>query len=158
MAATREHGSRRGAPLVLRAETVIDATPEEVWDVLIDVGRWDTWNPTLFGADGEVRVGNDVRMKLRLGKATVPMCQQIRVIDPPRELTWRSKQAVPAAFDVVRSFRLEPLEGGGTRLVQTETATGFLARPILAIIGKLITRGYEELGQALVRRFGGREG
>jgi hypothetical protein len=146
--------------LVLRVETVIDAPPEEVWRHLVDMKGWNAWNPTLFDVQGgSAEPGQEIRMKLRLGRITVPMRQQIRAVDPPREFTWRSKQLVPApALDVVRSFRLEPLDGGRTRLVQTETMSGFLARPTAQLIGKLVVRGYEDLGRALAGRVGEREG
>ncbi len=148
--------------VVLRSETVIDAPPDQVWKVLGDLVAWDTWNPTLFAVQpdaGELEVGKEIRMKLRLGGMVVPMRQQIRVVDPPRELRWRSKQMVPApAFDVLRSFRLEPLDGSRTRLVQTETMTGFLAKPTSRLIGKLVVKGYDDLGRALAERFGAGEG
>lgn len=133
-------------------ETVLDAPPERVWAVLADLPGWNGWNPTLFAVGGPAQAGTDVRMKLRLGRLTVPMRQEIRMVDPPRELAWRSRQAWPAAFDVVRRFVLEPMDGGRTRLIQTETATGFLARPIVAVIGGMVTRGYDDLGRALARR------
>ncbi len=148
--------------IVLRTETVVDAPPEQVWDRLIDVSTWDTWNPTLFGVpagSGPVQPGREIRMKLRLGGLVVPMRQQIQVVNRPRELRWRSKQMVPgAALDVIRSFLLEPLDGGRTRLVQTESMTGFLAKPTSRVIAKLVVKGYDDLGHALAGRVGGREG
>lgn len=145
-----------GTGPVLRTETVVEAPPEQVWAVLTDLEGWDGWNPTLFAVrGGPARPGAEVRMKLRLGPFTVPMRQQIRTVDPPRELTWRSKQMVPAsAFDVVRSFRLEPIDGGRTRLVQTETYSGFLAGVAFRLIGKPVLRGYEEIGRALADALG----
>ncbi|MEW6154926.1 MAG: SRPBCC domain-containing protein [Actinomycetota bacterium] len=137
----------------LRTETVVGAPPERVWDVLADFEGWDGWNPTLFGADGPPRAGAEVRMTLRMGRLKVPMRQQVRIVDPPRQLTWRSRQMVPASlFDVLRSFLLEPVGEDQTRLVQTETATGLLARPVMAVIGRSVRRGYDDLAEALARR------
>ena len=148
--------------VVLRTETVIDAPPARVWEILADLPAWDTWNPTLFAVRpgfGALEPGKEIRMKLRLGRIVVPMRQQIRVVDPPHELRWRSKQLVPApALDVIRSFLLEPVEGGRTRLRQNETMTGFLAKPTSKLIGKLVVKGYDDLGRALARRVAGREG
>ncbi len=147
--------------IVLRTETVLDAPPEQVWEMLSDLGAWDTWNPTLFAVrPGSVlEPGREIRMKLRLGPVVVPMRQQVRVVDPPRELRWRSKQLVPAPLlDVIRHFRLEPLEGSRTRLIQTEAMSGFLAKPTARLIGKLIVKGYDDLGRALATRVGERKG
>lgn len=136
----------------LRTETVVDAPPERVWEVLTDFGRWDEWNPTLFRASGPPTVGTEVRMKLRLGPISVPMRQQILSLDPPRELVWRSRQPIQSALDVIRRFQIEPLEGGRSRLVQSETTDGYLARLEVKLLGNAITRGYENLGQALAKR------
>ncbi len=146
----------------VRTEAVLDAPPERVWEVLADLPGWNIWNPTLFdvrrpvgAADDHWRPapGMEVRMSLRLWKLKVPMRQQIRVVDAPRELVWRSKQMLPAAaFDVVRTFRLEPVEGGKTRLLQFEQGSGFLAEAIFRLIGKGVTDGYDAMVKALARR------
>jgi hypothetical protein len=138
----------------VRTETIIEAPPERVWEILVDVGRWHEWNPTFFDVrEGTLAPGHELRMNLQLGPLKVPMRQQVRTVDPPRELVWRSKQLVPAAaFDVIRSFRLEPAGEGRTRLVQSEHLFGYLAPLMARLIGKLVAKGYENLGRALGER------
>ncbi|MFP5318413.1 MAG: SRPBCC family protein [Acidimicrobiia bacterium] len=150
------------APAGVRTEAVIDAPPERVWAVLADLPGWNIWNPTLFDVRRPASASDDhwqavpgmeVRMNLRLWKLKVPMRQQVRVVDPPRELVWRSKQMLPAsAFDVIRTFRLEAVDGGRTRLVQYEEGSGFLAKAIFAVIGKGVTDGYDNMVKALAER------
>ena len=137
---------------VLHVETVVDATPEQVWEALADFGGWDAWNPTLFHASGPPAVGSQVRMTLRLGPFKVPMRQQILAINAPHELVWRSLQPVQSALDVVRRFNIEALEGGRSRLLQSETTNGFLGAIEVRLLGKAITKGYRNLGQALGQR------
>ncbi|HET7416884.1 MAG TPA: SRPBCC domain-containing protein [Solirubrobacterales bacterium] len=139
----------------LRTETVLDAPPEAVWAVLADFASWDDWNPTLIRTSGPPVVGTEVRMRLRLGRALVPMRQQILEVDPPRRLAWRSRQAWPAALDVHRHFVLEPVEGGRTRFVQYEDTAGFAGPVEVALLGKLIVRGYDDLARALGQRAAG---
>lgn len=150
------------APARVRIGTVIDAPPERVWAVLADLPGWNIWNPTLFDVRRPTSASDDhwqpvagmeVRMRLRLWKLKVPMRQQIRVVDAPRKLVWRSKQMLPAsAFDVVRTFRLEEVEGGRTRLLQYEEGSGFLAGAIFALIGKGVVQGYDDMSKALAER------
>ncbi|MDQ4096333.1 MAG: SRPBCC domain-containing protein [Actinomycetota bacterium] len=135
----------------LRLETVIDAPPERVWAALTDFASWDEWNPTLLQPSGPPVAGTEVRMKLRLGRLTVPMRQEIRVVDPPRKLVWRSRQAVPAALDVVRTFEIHPLEGGRSRLVQSEVTTGWLARLEVFLFRKPILKGYQGIARGLAQ-------
>jgi uncharacterized protein YndB with AHSA1/START domain len=140
----------------LRVETVIDAPPERVWAVLADFARWDQWNPTLLHPDGPPAAGTEVRMKLQLGPVKVPMRQLIREVAPPRRLVWRSRQPIPRALDVERQFEIEPVDDGRrSRLVQSETTTGWLAGAEVALLGKAIIRGYENLARALAERVAG---
>lgn len=149
-------------PAGVRSEVVLDAPPERVWAVLADMPGWNIWNPTLFDVrrpasatddHWEPAPGMEVRMTLRLWKLKVPMRQQVRVVEPPHELVWRSKQMLPAsAFDVIRTFRLAPVEGGKTRLIQFEQGSGFLAHAIFCVIGKGVTDGYDAMVKALVQR------
>ena len=48
---------------------MIDAPPEVVWRVLIDVERWPEWTPTTDRIErldeGEFRLGSRARMKLK---------------------------------------------------------------------------------------------
>jgi hypothetical protein len=137
----------------LRVETVIDAPPERVWDVLADFAHWDQWNPTLLHPSGPPVAGTEVRMRLQLGPVKVPMRQQIREVAPPRRLVWRSRQPVPQALDVERHFEIEPVDDGQrSRLVQSETTTGWLAGLEVAVLGRTITRGYENMARALAQR------
>jgi len=149
-------------PAGVRTEAVLDAPPERVWAVLADLPGWNIWNPTLFDVRRPAGAtddhwqpvpGMEVRMNLRLWKLKVPMRQQIRVVDGPRELVWRSKQVLPAsAFDVIRTFRLEPFEGGRTRLVQFEEGSGLLATVIFRLIGRGVTDGYDAMVKAMAGR------
>ena len=137
----------------LRVETVIDAPPDRVWAVLADFAHWDAWNPTLLHPNGPPVPGTEVRMKLQLGPVKVPMRQQIREVAPPSRLVWRSRQALPQALDVERHFEIEPLDDGRrSRLVQSETTTGWLAGLEVALLGRMIKQGYENMARALAER------
>lgn len=129
-------------------EREIAAAPQDVWDVLVDVRAWGDWNPTLTAANGPLVVGTTVRMRLRMGPVTVPMRQQIRAVDPPHHLAWRSINGVPGFMDVDREFLLDEVEGG-TRLIQREAASGPGTPLLMPLLRDRILAGYEELADAL---------
>ena len=45
-------------------EIAIDATPEEVWDVLVDFERYEEWNPFIHYAGGDSRLGGTLQVRL----------------------------------------------------------------------------------------------
>ena len=110
------------APVAGAAETVIDAPPETVWDVLTTIEDWPSWNPDVKTAsiDGAVAPGTAFRWKAGPGTITSTMEQ----VDRPRLVAWTGRTFGLNAFHV---WRLEPRNG--TTLVRTEeTFDGLLAR------------------------------
>lgn len=43
-------------------EIIIHAAPEEVWDVLTDLGKHAEWNPLIYRAEGKIELGERVRL------------------------------------------------------------------------------------------------
>jgi hypothetical protein len=132
----------------------IAASPEEVWAVLTDLDGWKSWNPTLLEPRGDLVVGSVVRMKLKLGRLSMPMKQQIVEVTPPSVLRWQSRFGPPWLFLVTRTFRIEPAGEGTSRLVQSEVGTGLLAPLIFVFTGPPTERGYTAQAEALAARLG----
>ena len=49
----------------IRAESIVPASPEQVWAVLADFARYGEWNPLNLEVDGEAKVGTRARMVFR---------------------------------------------------------------------------------------------
>lgn len=129
----------------------IDASVEAVWDTLVDVRGWDEWNPTLTNANGPLIPGTTVRMKLTMGPLQVPMRQEIRTVEAPHHLAWRSINGVRGFMDVDREFLLQPT-ATGTRLIQQETASGPGTPVLMPLLRSRILAGYDAIADGLVRR------
>ena len=139
----------------LHHETVIDASAEEVWEVLADAEHWHEWNPTLRDADGPLVPGRWGRMRLRLGPLTVPMQQHVRTVEERRVLQWRSRNVADGVMDVDRTFEITPNPDGGVVLRQSETARGVVAPVVFPVLRRPILAGYERLAKALKDRVEG---
>ena len=105
----------------------IDASPQAVWAQLADTASYGDWNPFVRRLDGELREGArlDVEIAPPGGRA-MRFKPTVLAAAPERELRWRGRLLVPRLFDGEHAFRLEPLPGGGTRLVQAEEFRGLL--------------------------------
>jgi uncharacterized protein YndB with AHSA1/START domain len=49
----------------IQAEIVIDAPPERVWKVLTDFPALPQWNPFMQSAEGELKVGAQLKVALK---------------------------------------------------------------------------------------------
>lgn len=105
----------------------IDAPPAQVWRVLTDLPNYGTWNPFIRESSGELAVGARLTNKLHPSSGRpITFRPTVLVADEDRELRWIGRLIMPGVFDGERSFTLTPLDGGGTRLVQSETFRGVL--------------------------------
>ena len=115
----------------LSADVDIDATPQQVWDVLTDLAAYPAWNPFIVRAEGTVEPGRRLRLTMQpVGGRAMTLRPRLVEVDVARRLQWRGTLGVPGLMDAEHTFTLEP-RGTGTRLIHQETFRGVLV-PLLA--------------------------
>jgi hypothetical protein len=128
----------------------IGAPPMEVWAILTDLGSYHEWNPLFVEAAGSVAVGQRItlRSKHPANGRLITVKPKITAARPGTELRWTS--SLPGIISGEHAFTLTPA-GNGTRVVQSETFQGLLAR----FPGKTFTSAeasFQVLNQALKER------
>lgn len=111
----------------ITTEITIDATPEEVWQVLTDLPRYCVWNPFIRQADGEAVPGERLRLTTysASGRATTAH-PTVRICVPPAELRWTGHLLVRGLFDREHFVRLSEGPGRTTRVQHGERFRGLL--------------------------------
>jgi hypothetical protein len=136
----------------LRREIEIDAPPERVWEVVTDVAAYPEWNPFISRISGELREG--ARLEVRIeppGGRTTTFKPTVRTVEPNRELRWLGRLLVPGIFDGEHSLRIEPLEGGRSRFIQSERFSGILVGLVKGTLKKTAA-GFEQMNAELKAR------
>ena len=113
----------------------IDASPQHVWDILIDFAAYPTWNPFITRIAGTPVVGSRLDARLEPpGGMGITMHPTVLEVVPGSALRWLGHLLVSGVFDGEHHFVLEPLETNRTRLVQQERFRGLLVpgRSIMA--------------------------
>jgi hypothetical protein len=138
------------APVWVRAETYIAATPAEVWDVLTDFARWPEWNPDVkdVRADGPVAPGTE--FSWRAGRASIT--STIHEAREPHEIGWTGRTSGITARHV---WRLEA-EGTMTRVITAESWAGLAPRLFRARLTRTLERALEKGLSYLDAEFGRR--
>jgi hypothetical protein len=130
----------------------IDASPEQVWAVLTDLGRWSEWNPFLTSASGEVAEGSRLRIRFSPpGGRSITMRPRVTAVEPGRTFEWLGHVGVPGIFDGRHRFELRPT-GAGTTLTQAESFGGYLVRLMARSLDAQTAAGFAEMNKALKRR------
>ena len=103
----------------------IDASPDEVWAVVADVGRYTDWDS---GVRIEGRVAPGEKLKIH-SEASPGRAFAVKVTELERDrMTWSGGMPL-GLFKGVRTYRVAP-EDGGTRFTMREEYTG----PMLPLI------------------------
>ena len=136
----------------ISAAVDIEAPPERVWDVLVDLSSYEAWNPFIVEASGEVAAGRRLRLRMRPpgGRSTTfrPTVQAAG----GGELRWFGRLGIGGLFDGEHRFRLSPTNDGGTRLVQEERFTGVLVPLLRRSLDAGTLAGFRAMNEALKRR------
>jgi len=138
------------APANVTAEIEIDAPPTTVYAALVDFPKWSEWNPFIVEAAGTATVGDTLQLRFNDGMRFAPV---VEAAEPGKELRWLGKlDRFGLLFNGQHRFELSEPRPGVTRVRQSETFTGLLARPLLFVSGGKITKNFESLNEGLKRR------
>lgn len=122
----------------VEAETLIDAPPEAVFSVLVDLERYDEWCSVVRYVGGEVGLGEEIEIEFETGEATLEFAPTVNRLEENRAFGWIDGAPIRWLFEGEHVFRLEPAPGGKTRLTNREAYRGLigsLARWIPAVKG-----------------------
>jgi hypothetical protein len=135
----------------VREEAALAAPASEVWRWFSNFESFPDWNPFIRKADGSLRVGAKLHIRLRLGERLLSFRPEVTAVEPAREVRWKTRVLVPGLFDVDRRFVIDPTSTQQTTFVQEETNSGLLV-PIAYALSNMerdLRTGFRDFSQAL---------
>jgi hypothetical protein len=137
----------------VHTETVIQATPERVWEVLTDFAAYPAWNPFIPHLAGRLTVGTRLEVQLQPpGGRAMRLQPTVLAATPVQEFRWLGHLGVPGLFDGEHGFRIEPLGPDRVRFIQEERFRGLLAPLVLRFVEASTRHGFEAMNRALKAR------
>ena len=134
----------------LYTEIEINASAEQVWQLLTDFANMDKWNPFIARASGQVKPGERLEIYLNLPDGFgMTIKSTLTKVESNRELRWLGDPIVPGIFNGEHIFTIAPLSPDRVRFIHREEFRGWLVPLILRMVGKKIKRGFEAMNQAL---------
>lgn len=136
-------------------ETTIDvhATPEDIWNVLMDFERYPEWNPFVTHISGEAKLGGKLEITV-LPPGGKPMHFKPKVVElePNTAFAWLGSVGFRGLFDGRHHFRLVPIDANTTRFEHGERFSGLLS----VLFGRKqlenTRRGFEAMNEKLKLR------
>ena len=125
----------------------IEAPPERVWAVLVDLPSYAQWNPFIVAADGVAEEGQRLTLRMAVGGRTHTVRPTVTAREDGRLLRWRGRLAVRGVFDGDHRHELEATRRG-TRYVHRERLTGLLV-PFVGTLLADTQAAFEAMDRAL---------
>jgi len=136
----------------LSAGVDIDATPQQVWEVLTDLAAYPVWNPFIVRAEGIVAPGRELTLRMQpVGGRAMTLRPRLVEVEVARQLRWRGALGVPGLMAAEHTFTLEP-RGSGTRLLQREDFRGVLVPFLAASLDRNTLPAFVAMNEALKSR------
>jgi hypothetical protein len=136
----------------IRTKIDIKASPEEVWNVLMDFDAYPEWNPFVVSIDGSGIEGEKLVAELQLeGKKPMKITPTVQENDAPNRFSWLGSMGSAVVFAGRHQFELEATDEG-TTFHHREEFSGALAPMVLRMIQKPTTRGFDKMNRALRSR------
>jgi len=140
------------APMQLRTEIEILASPARIWETLSEFSRFAEWNPFIPEIAGPLEVGGKLEVVVAPpGGSEMKFRPTLLKVEPGRELRWQGKLFIKGLFDGQHFMQLVELAPGRTRFIHGEDFSGILVK----LLGSTLTRtarGFVLMNQALKRR------
>lgn len=142
----------------VHSEIEINASPEQVWQVLTDFERYNEWNPYIVQASATLAAGQDIRMTLKLydgkEKSTKRM---LTIVKPNQELRWQGFTYFGGLIDREQNFKIEEIETNKVRFSQREQFQGLIVPFIWKNTSVSTRAGFDAMNKALKERVEGQK-
>jgi hypothetical protein len=112
----------------IREDIEIDATPEQVWQTIIDFPNYQHWNTQLFFLGGEVKPHGKLHLRLAVqGTSPYEFKPTISHWRDQQTFAWIAVTGFPRIFDGEHFFELQAVGHGKTLVINRETYRGVLS-------------------------------
>jgi len=133
------------ARFTIKTNIDINATQEEVWQVLTDFDQYPAWNPFITKAVGDFRLNETVAITAG-GMNFTP---KIIAFEKLKEIRWVGRLFFKGLFDGEHTFLISKNEDGTIRFQHNEHFSGLLVGFFKSMLESKTKKGFEEMNQQL---------
>lgn len=112
--------------------TAIDAPPERVWSILVDVPGYARWNEAVVSIRGRIALGERLEL-VSVANPKRTFRPKVTRLDPPGSMVWGDGMPL-GLFRGERTYTIASDGNGGSRFHMKESFSG----PMAGVIGRSI--------------------
>jgi hypothetical protein len=135
----------------VRHQIIIDASPQKVWQTVIDFENYKKWNSQLIYLGGIVAPNEAIHLKLSVeGTTPYEFKPTISHWDEGKSFAWIARTGIPRLFDGEHFFEIVPNQNGTITLINREQYRGVISLIMQQIPAmKLAPKGFEKMNVEL---------
>jgi hypothetical protein len=138
-----------------RVEKSISASPDEIWQILIDAPLYPEWNPAVQKIEGVIAPDEKLEVTATANpKRTFTL--RVTGFTAPKSMTWTTVMPL-GTFKGVLTYSLDPAADGSTKFVMQEVYSGWPSGPMTKRVPDL-TESFEQFANGLKAKAEGAPG
>ena len=131
----------------------INASPEEVWNKLVDFESYPEWNSFIKSIRGTPEIGEKIEVTIQApGKSAMDFTPKVLAFEKNKVLVWKGKVLFPGLFDGEHRFEIIDNGDGTTTFIQSENFSGILIPFFKEMIHVNSKQGFENMNTELKTR------
>lgn len=130
----------------------INAPAAVVWDVITDTARYSEWNPFVLECDADLRPGQPINMRVRLGKGIQKANEIIEQVEEGRGFSYHMKPPPLGALRSRRSHDIEPLDENRCRYRSHFELDGWLSPLVIFLMRDKLQAGFDGMSHGIKAR------
>jgi hypothetical protein len=128
------------------ASTIINASPETIWKILIDASDWQKWNSTVTKVEGKIALGEKITVYAKVNPNRA-FALTVSEYIPNERMVWTGGMPL-GLFKGERTYTLSPKSDGSAEFAMQEVFSGLLSPLITGSIPDL-KPSFDEFAAAL---------
>lgn len=134
----------------LKTQIEIKASPQRVWEVLMDFNNYSQWNSFILKASGDPVVGKTIQVTIQPKRnQKMEFTPKVLKLDSSSEFRWKGKLGLKGVFDGEHYFKLESLDQNTTLFTHGEVFSGILSPIIYPMIMEDTQKGFIRMNNEL---------
>ena len=134
----------------LRTETIIHASAERIWQILIDFDRYPEWNPFVISILGRPKLRERLKVTLLNTKGKPTTFQpKITLLKKNQVFGWLGNLWIVGLFDGHHIFEIQEMEQGRCRFLHREEFSGLLVPLFWKSLDTKVRTGFEAMNEKL---------
>lgn len=138
---------------IIYSEILIHATPEKIWNILMDFKSYPQWNPMIKSIEGIPDLRKQLTVRIEPPEATgMTFKPVLQTIKDTQEFSWLGHLWIKGIFDGHHQFQLKDNLDGTTLFIQKETFTGILVPLFKKMLDINTLNGFKLMNQELKKK------